>query len=69
MSLYLEYVPGGSILKLLQEYGPFEEQIIKSYTRKILSGLVFLHERNIAHRYKLKLADQYILHRYCHYVL
>ncbi|XP_010320022.1 mitogen-activated protein kinase kinase kinase 3-like isoform X1 [Solanum lycopersicum] len=50
LSLYLEYVPGGSILKLLQEYGPFEEQIIKSYTRKILSGLVFLHERNIAHR-------------------
>ncbi|XP_049386342.1 mitogen-activated protein kinase kinase kinase 3-like isoform X1 [Solanum stenotomum] len=50
LSLYLEYVPGGSILKLLQEYGPFEEQIISSYTRKILSGLVFLHERNIAHR-------------------
>ncbi|KAK4340929.1 hypothetical protein RND71_039430 [Anisodus tanguticus] len=49
LSLYLEYVPGGSILKLLQEYGPFEEQIISSYTRKILSGLVFLHERNIAH--------------------
>ncbi|XP_009625482.1 mitogen-activated protein kinase kinase kinase 3 [Nicotiana tabacum] len=50
LSLYLEYVPGGSILKLLQEYGPFEEQIISSYTRKILSGLIFLHERNIAHR-------------------
>ncbi|XP_060198427.1 mitogen-activated protein kinase kinase kinase 3-like [Lycium barbarum] len=50
LSLYLEYVPGGSILKLLQEFGPFEEPIISNYTRKILSGLVFLHERNIAHR-------------------
>ncbi|CAN4121175.1 unnamed protein product [Withania somnifera] len=50
LSLYLEYVPGGSILKLLQDYGPFKEQIISSYTRKILSGLVFLHERNIVHR-------------------
>ncbi|PHU19733.1 Mitogen-activated protein kinase kinase kinase YODA [Capsicum chinense] len=50
LSLYLEYVQGGSILKLLQEYGPFEEQIISSYTRKILSGLVYLHDSNIAHR-------------------
>ncbi|XP_009777274.1 mitogen-activated protein kinase kinase kinase 3-like [Nicotiana sylvestris] len=50
LSLYLEYVPGGSILKLVEEYGPFEEKIISSYTQKILSGLIFLHERNIAHR-------------------
>ncbi|XP_019247546.1 PREDICTED: mitogen-activated protein kinase kinase kinase YODA-like isoform X2 [Nicotiana attenuata] len=50
LSLYLEYVPGGSILKLVEEYGPFEEKIMSSYTRKILSGLIFLHERNIAHR-------------------
>ncbi|PIN26699.1 MEKK [Handroanthus impetiginosus] len=50
LSVYLEYVSGGSIHKLLQEYGPFGEPVIQNYTRQILSGLVYLHERNTVHR-------------------
>lgn len=51
LSVYLEYVSGGSIHKLLQEYGAFKEPVIRNYTRKILSGLAYLHGRNTVHRY------------------
>jgi mitogen-activated protein kinase kinase kinase 3 len=51
LSVYLEYVSGGSIHKLLQEYGPFREPVIQNYTRQILLGLAFLHARNTVHRY------------------
>ncbi|CAI9115601.1 OLC1v1016541C1 [Oldenlandia corymbosa var. corymbosa] len=50
LSIYMECVSGGSVLKLLKEYGPFSEKIIQSYMWKILCGLAYLHDRNIAHR-------------------
>lgn len=50
LSVYLEYVSGGSIHKLLQEYGPFKEPVIQTYTRQILLGLAYLHTRNTVHR-------------------
>ncbi|RWW69600.1 hypothetical protein BHE74_00022786 [Ensete ventricosum] len=49
--IYLEYVSGGSIHKLLQEYGQFGEPAIRSYTQQILSGLAYLHAKNTVHRY------------------
>ncbi|KAK7279925.1 hypothetical protein RJT34_24986 [Clitoria ternatea] len=48
--IYLEYVSGGSIHKLLQEYGKFGELAIRSYTQQILSGLAYLHAKNTLHR-------------------
>ncbi|XP_078163479.1 protein kinase superfamily protein [Carex rostrata] len=48
--IYLEYVSGGSIHKLLQEYGQFGEPAIRSYTQQILSGLAYLHAENTVHR-------------------
>ncbi|GAB2283144.1 Mitogen-activated protein kinase kinase kinase 3 [Dionaea muscipula] len=50
LCLYLEYVSGGSIHKLLQQYGPLKEPVIKNYTRQILSGLAYLHSRKTVHR-------------------
>ncbi|CAL4981379.1 unnamed protein product [Urochloa decumbens] len=50
LSVYLEYVSGGSIHKLLQEYGPFGETVLRNYTAQILSGLAYLHGRNTVHR-------------------
>uniref|UniRef100_A0A0D9VH25 mitogen-activated protein kinase kinase kinase n=1 Tax=Leersia perrieri TaxID=77586 RepID=A0A0D9VH25_9ORYZ len=50
LSIYLEYVSGGSIHKLLGEYGAFKEPVIRNYTRQILSGLAYLHGRNTIHR-------------------
>ncbi|XP_051143165.1 mitogen-activated protein kinase kinase kinase YODA-like [Andrographis paniculata] len=48
--IYLEYVSGGSIHKILQEYGKLGESAIRSYTKQILSGLVYLHAKNTVHR-------------------
>ncbi|KAM7504779.1 hypothetical protein LguiB_003683 [Lonicera macranthoides] len=48
--IYLEYVSGGSIYKLLQEYGQFGELAIRSYTHQILSGLAYLHAKRTLHR-------------------
>lgn len=48
--IYLEYMSGGSIYKLLQEYGQFGEIAIRSYTQQILSGLAYLHAKNTVHR-------------------
>ncbi|WOL14233.1 mitogen-activated protein kinase kinase kinase YODA-like [Canna indica] len=50
LSVFLEYVSGGSIHKLLQVYGPFGEPLIRNYTAQILSGLAYLHGRNTVHR-------------------
>ncbi|XP_014515697.1 mitogen-activated protein kinase kinase kinase 3 [Vigna radiata var. radiata] len=50
LSVFLEFVSGGSIQKLLQEYGPFKEPVIQNYTRQIVSGLAYLHARNTVHR-------------------
>ncbi|KAJ8771473.1 hypothetical protein K2173_026650 [Erythroxylum novogranatense] len=48
--IYLEYISGGSIYKLLQEYGQLGELAIRSYTQQILSGLAYLHSKNTVHR-------------------
>lgn len=48
--IYLEYVSGGSIYKLLQDYGLLGEIAIRSYTQQILSGLAYLHAKNTVHR-------------------
>ncbi|XP_044506016.1 mitogen-activated protein kinase kinase kinase YODA-like [Mangifera indica] len=48
--IYLEYVSGGSIYKLLQDYGQFGELAMRSYTQQILSGLAYLHSKHTVHR-------------------
>ncbi|EPS60184.1 hypothetical protein M569_14620, partial [Genlisea aurea] len=48
--IYLEYVSGGSIHKILQDYGKLGESAVRSYTQQILSGLAYLHGKNTVHR-------------------
>lgn len=51
--IFLEYVPGGSILSALKKNGPFDEVLVRFLTRQILLGLEYLHDRNIMHRVSL----------------
>ncbi|KAK9470373.1 kinase-like domain-containing protein [Dipodascopsis tothii] len=50
LNIFLEYVPGGSVYALLTTYGEFEEPLIRTFVRQILSGLNYLHGRDIIHR-------------------
>lgn len=50
LNIFLEYVPGGSVATLLQNYGAFEETLVRNFVRQILRGLNYLHERDIIHR-------------------
>mmetsp|Transcript_5138 Transcript_5138/g.12465 ORF Transcript_5138/g.12465 Transcript_5138/m.12465 type:complete len:634 (+) Transcript_5138:205-2106(+) len=48
--VFMEYVPGGSIAKLLKRFGRFSERVVRVYTRQILSGVECLHRHGIMHR-------------------
>jgi mitogen-activated protein kinase kinase kinase len=50
ISIYLEYISGGSIGSCLRKHGKFEESVVKSLTRQTLSGLSYLHDQGILHR-------------------
>jgi serine/threonine protein kinase len=43
-------VPGGSVATLLQKFGPFSLQVVRSYLLQTISGLAYLHENDIMHR-------------------
>lgn len=48
--IYLEYVSGGSMDKILNQYGNLGESAIRSYTKQILAGLAYLHAKHTVHR-------------------
>lgn len=50
LNIFLEYIPGGSVQLMLQLYGPFEEPLIRNFTRQVLVGLSYLHGMDIIHR-------------------
>lgn len=50
LSIFLEYVPGGSVGSCLRKHGKFEEPTIKSFLHQILDGLAYLHSKGILHR-------------------
>ena len=52
----LEYVPGGSIASCLRKHGKFDEEVTKSFTGQILSGLEYLHLKGILHRVSVHLS-------------
>ena len=50
ISIFLEYISGGSIGSCLRKHGRFEESVVSSLTRQTLSGLAYLHREGILHR-------------------
>lgn len=50
LNIFLEYVPGGSVQTMLNSYGSLPEPLVRSFVRQILTGLSYLHNRDIIHR-------------------
>ncbi|KAK5734556.1 mitogen-activated protein kinase kinase kinase [Elasticomyces elasticus] len=50
ISIFLEYIPGGSVGSCLRKHGKFEEPVVSSLTRQTLNGLAYLHSEGILHR-------------------
>ena len=50
ISIYLEYISGGSVGSCLRKHGKFEESVVRSLTRQTLEGLAYLHGEGILHR-------------------
>ncbi|XP_059160973.1 mitogen-activated protein kinase kinase kinase 3-like [Physella acuta] len=50
LSIFMEYMAGGSVLDHIKQYGPLTERVASKYTRQMLQGLAFLHKNVIVHR-------------------
>jgi hypothetical protein len=50
LTIFMEFVPGGSISSLLRRFGKLNETLVRLYTRQILTGLAFLHAHGVVHR-------------------
>uniref|UniRef100_A0A8C4QQ92 Mitogen-activated protein kinase kinase kinase 2 n=1 Tax=Eptatretus burgeri TaxID=7764 RepID=A0A8C4QQ92_EPTBU len=50
LSIFMEYMPGGSIKDQLKSYGALTENVTRKYSRQILEGVSFLHGNMIVHR-------------------
>lgn len=50
LSIFMEYLPGGSIKDQIKMYGPLTETLTRNYTHQMLEGLVYLHDQRIIHR-------------------
>lgn len=52
LSIYLEYVPGGSVASLLSEFGPLSDRLLRDSAAGLVEGLHYLHSRDppVVHR-------------------
>ncbi|XP_029461230.1 mitogen-activated protein kinase kinase kinase 19 isoform X2 [Rhinatrema bivittatum] len=50
VSIFMEFVPGGSIASIIKRFGPLPEIVFCKYTRQILQGIAYLHENRVIHR-------------------
>ncbi|XP_060135373.1 mitogen-activated protein kinase kinase kinase 19 isoform X2 [Zootoca vivipara] len=50
VSIFMEFVPGGSISSIIHRFGPLPEIVFCKYTKQILQGVAYLHENCVVHR-------------------
>lgn len=51
VSIFMQYVPGGSIAGILKKFGPLNEEIVSKYTKQLLEGVQYIHAKDVIHRY------------------
>uniref|UniRef100_H2YK97 Protein kinase domain-containing protein n=1 Tax=Ciona savignyi TaxID=51511 RepID=H2YK97_CIOSA len=50
VSIFMEFLTGGSIATVLKEFGPLEEEVYRRFTRQVLEGVNYLHHHSVVHR-------------------
>lgn len=50
ISIFMEYMAGGSVKDLISTYGPLSSAVAKKYTFQVLQGLAYLHRNDMIHR-------------------
>ncbi|XP_077365470.1 mitogen-activated protein kinase kinase kinase 22 [Festucalex cinctus] len=50
LTIFVEFMPGGSIKDQLKAYGALTEKVTRRYSRQILQGVSYLHSNMIVHR-------------------
>ncbi|CAL8240522.1 unnamed protein product [Merluccius merluccius] len=50
VSIFMEYVPGGSIASVLHRFGPLPERVLALYSHQIVEGVAYLHLNRVIHR-------------------
>jgi serine/threonine protein kinase len=50
IQIFTEWVPGGSIKSILNNFGPLSIKVVRSYVHQALEGLLYLHDHHIWHR-------------------
>ncbi|XP_056909379.1 serine/threonine-protein kinase PRP4 homolog isoform X1 [Takifugu flavidus] len=50
VSIFMEYIPGGSIASILHRFGPLPERVLALYTKQIVEGVAYLHLNRVIHR-------------------
>jgi serine/threonine protein kinase len=50
LCIFLELVKMGSLQSIMKNFQVFDEVLMSSYTRQILTGLEYLHDMNTVHR-------------------
>jgi len=50
IQIFTEWVPGGSIRSILDNFGPLSPNVVRSYVHQSVEGLLYLHDHHIWHR-------------------
>ncbi|XP_052066561.1 uncharacterized protein LOC127706153 isoform X3 [Mytilus californianus] len=50
VSIFMQFVPGGSIASILARFGALDEAVFRKYTKQILEGVEYLHSNDVIHR-------------------
>ncbi|CCW62584.1 unnamed protein product [Phytomonas sp. EM1] len=48
--IFMEYIGGGSLSNVVRRFKPLPMSVVRSWTKQLLSGLLYLHSQNIMHR-------------------
>lgn len=50
ISMFMEYVGGGSLSSIVKRFKPLPADVVRRWTRQLLTGLLYLHAQHIIHR-------------------